>query len=64
MLMATTCLSGLTSRVSGPFIVPVAKAFSPSSLVALAIAGVVTSSASTATTPGICPPGKAACMRS
>ena len=59
-----TCLSGLTSTVSGPFIVPVAKARSPIFFVAAWICGVVTSLASMATTAGICPPGNAACSRS
>jgi hypothetical protein len=59
-----TCLSRLTSTLSGPFILPVANALSPSALVALAIWGVVTSFASMFTTAGIWPPGKLACMRS
>ena len=59
-----TCLSGLTSMLSGALNLPVAIAWSPSRLVAAAICGVVTSRASIATTAGICPPGKAACMRS
>ena len=60
-----TCLSGLTSTLSGPFIVPRGEGAVAQLLRrGLAICGVVTSLASMATTAGICPPGKAACMRS
>ena len=59
-----TCLSALTSTLSGPFINRVAKARSPIFFTAAWICGVVTSLASMATTAGICPPGKAACSRS
>jgi hypothetical protein len=64
MSTVATRLSGLTVTSSGPFILPVANTRSPSCFVAAAICGVVTSSACTTTTAGICPPGKAVCIRS
>ena len=63
-LTSATCLSGLTETSTGAFIVPVATALVSSCLTAAANCGVVTSLASTVTTAGISPPGKAACMRS
>ena len=62
--IVATWRSGLAVTVTGPFMWPVAVALASSALTAAAICGVPTSLASTTTTPGIWPPGNAACMRS
>jgi hypothetical protein len=64
MCTLATVLSGLTVTSTGPFMFGSATARRPISATAAVTWGFVTSSPLTTTTAGICPPGKAASMRS